>query len=367
MQSKKRNHFLPALAIAALAFSFLALTLFIPSTLAQKVKELPPPPAIPTFKPKPTPTPAPIEYEVVRVTSNLIMVPVSVTDAQGKPVLGLKPSDFRIEEDGKQQDVAQLGNPEQVPLDIALLVDVSGSVVARFDFEQQAAASFIKQVLKPEDRATVYAIDDKPRSISSLTTADVAAHAVMTIKPSNSYTAFFDSVLAAVRYLDKSSSSGRRRLAVVISDGDDTARILDLSKVKSTGGSLQLAGQEAQLAMWEKSQVDMLSEVQRAEVTFYSINPSGQTLHLNVRTARAETGLEKISSATGGASFVPARDDELTGIFNRIAAEIRSQYLLQYYSNNEKGSPAFRHITVSSPTHPQLRVRAREGYYPKAK
>jgi len=367
MHSNKRNHFLPALAVAALAFFFLGVTLLVPATSAQKVKQLEPPPPVPKYKPKPTPTPPPIEYEVVRVTSNLIMVPVSVVDAQGQPVLGLKPSDFHIEEDGNPQQVAQLGNPEQVPLDIALLVDVSGSVVARFDFEQQAAASFIKQVLKPEDRATVFAIDDKPRSISSLTTADVAAHAVMTIKPSNSYTAFFDSVLAAVHYLDQSSGNGRRRIAVVISDGDDTARIVDLSKAKSAGGTLQLAGQEAQLAMLEKAQADTQGEVQRAEVTFYSINPSGQTMHLNVRTARSETGMEKIAAATGGASFVPARDDELVGIFNRIAAEIRSQYLLQYYSNNETGSRAFRHITVSSPTHPQLRVRAREGYYPKAK
>ena len=367
MQSNKRNHFLPALAAAALAFFFLGVMLFVPPTSAQKVKQLEPPPPVPKYKPKPTPTPPPIEYEVVRVTSNLIMVPVSVVDAQGQPVLGLKPSDFHIEEDGKPQQVAQLGNPEQVPLDIALLVDVSGSVVARFDFEQQAAASFIKQVLKPEDRATVFAIDDKPRSISSLTTADVAAHAVMTIKPSNSYTAFFDSVLAAVHYLDESSGNGRRRIAVVISDGDDTARIVDLSKAKSAGGTLQLAGQEAQLAMLEKAQADTQGEVQRAEVTFYSINPSGQTMHLNVRTARSEIGMEKMAAATGGASFVPARDDELVGIFNRIAAEIRSQYLLQYYSNNETGSRVFRRITVSSPTHPQLRVRAREGYYPKAK
>src|SRR6185436_18726052 len=112
MQSNKRKHFLPALALAALAFLFLGATLFIPSTSAQKIKQLPPPPAAPTYKPKPTPTPAPIEYDVVRVTSNLIVVPVSVTDAQGKPVLGLKQSDFHIEEDAKPQQIAQLGDPE---------------------------------------------------------------------------------------------------------------------------------------------------------------------------------------------------------------------------------------------------------------
>jgi VWFA-related protein len=119
--------------------------------------------------------------------------------------------------------------------------------------------------------------------------------------------------------------------------------------------------------MLEQGTVDTQREVQRAEVTFYSINPSGQTLHLNVRTARAEAGMERIAAATGGTSFVPARDEELVGIFNRIAAEIRSQYLLQYYSDNQTGAVAFRHITVTSPTRPQLRVRAREGYYPKGK
>ncbi len=367
MQQSKRNNLSPALLIIALAFIFLGVSLFIPSTSAQKVKQLPPPPPPLTYKPKPTPTPAPIEYEVVRVNSNLVVVPVSVTDSQGQPVLGLKPADFRIEEDGKQQQVAQLGDPEQVPLDIALLVDVSGSVVARFDFEQQAAASFIKRVLKPEDRAMVYAIDDKPRMISSLTTADIAAHSVIAIKPSNSYTAFFDSVLAAVRNLDQSSGAGRRRIAVVISDGDDTARILDLSAAQPRGGSLQLTGQEAQLQMTEKATVDTQREVQRAEVTFYSINPSGQTLHLNVRTARAQAGMERLAAATGGASFIPARDEDLVAIFNRIAAEIRSQYLLQYYSDNQTGARAFRRISVTSPTRPQLRVRAREGYYPKGK
>src|SRR5580765_223738 len=180
MQLSKRNNLWPALLIIALAFLCLGVSLLIPSTSAQKVKELPPPPPVPKYQPKPTPTPAPIEYEIVRVNSNLVVVPVSVTDAQGQPVLGLKPADFHIEEDGRPQQLAQLGDPEQVPLDIALLVDVSGSVVARFDFEQQAAASFIKQVLKPDDRATVFAIDDKPRFIQKLTTAELAAQSVMT-------------------------------------------------------------------------------------------------------------------------------------------------------------------------------------------
>src|SRR5438128_5004542 len=172
----RKKSYAPALVFITLAFFSCAIFLSVHAG-AQKIKLLPPPPPAPRYKPKPTPTP---EYEIVRVSSNLVMAPVSVTDAKGQPVLGLKSGDFRIEEDGRAQEIVQIGDPEQVPLDIALLIDVSGSVVARFAFEQQAAASFLQQVLKPEDRATVFAIDETPRMIQQLTTAQLAARKLMT-------------------------------------------------------------------------------------------------------------------------------------------------------------------------------------------
>lgn len=383
MNINNRKSLAPALLLAVLALSFLMAVFWAPVSQAQKTRELGPPPPVPRYKPKPTPTP---EYEVVRITSNLVMVPVSVTDAQGNPVLGLQQTDFRIEEDGRSQEIAQIGDPEHVPLDIALLIDVSASVVARFDFEQQAAAAFLKQVLKAEDRATVFAIDQSPRMVQQLTTATAASQSVMTVQAAKSYTAFFDSVMAASKYLDQSSPSGRRRIVVVISDGDDTARIVDASiaqsrdndktsdndKTKSASASastkdFRLVGLEAQTQLNQKGIQETQHEVQRSEITFYSINPSGQSLKLNARAARAEQGLERIANATGGAAFVPRDEAELPAIFNRIASEIRSQYLLQYYSNNESANRAFRRIAVSTPQRAELRVRAREGYYPKVK
>jgi len=295
------------------------------------------------------------------------MVPVSVTDAQGNAVLGLAQKDFRVEEDGRTQQIAQIGDAEHVPLDIALLIDVSASVVARFDFEQQAAAAFLKQVLKPEDRATVLAIDQTPVMVQQLTSATVAAQSVMTVKAAKGYTAFFDSVLTAAKYLDQSSTTGRRRIVVVISDGDDTARIVDASVAQSGDGAVRLVGVEAQTQLNQKGVLETQREVQRSEITFYSINPSGQSLRLNARATRAEQGLERIASATGGAAFVPRDETELPVIFNRIASEIRSQYLLQYYSDNESANRTFRRIAVTTPPRPELRVRSREGYYPKAK
>jgi len=189
---------------------------------------------------------------------------------------------------------------------------------------------------------------------------------LMTITPSNSFTAFFDSVLAATNYLDKASAAGRRRIILVISDGDDTARINDLFTSQGRKGTFRLSALDAQVQFIQRAQLDTQREVQRAEITFYSINPSGQTMHLNVRTARSEKGMERIAQATGGGAFVPANEADLGAIFQRIGSEIRSQYLIQYYSSNESTGRAFRRIGVTTPAQPQVHVRAREGYYPKS-
>jgi Ca-activated chloride channel homolog len=353
------------------ALAFLLLAVFTTLTAHAQIpglpQDAPPPMRRPTPKPTPTPEPRDDEYEVVRVTSNLVVVPVSVTDAAGQPVLGLKTTDFRLEEEGRAQEIAEMGDPEQVPLDIAILIDVSGSVDARFAFEQQAAAGFLKQVLKAGDRATVFAIDEKPRFVQELTSATRASEKLMAITSAKGFTAFFDTVLAATRYLEKSSGSGRRKVIVVISDGDDTARILDVSREQNRNSDLEVIGQNAQLRLIERGVAEVQREVQRAEITFYSINPSGNTMHLNVRTARSQQGMERMAEATGGAAFIPARLEDLNVLFNRIASELRSQYLLQYYSNNDSPGSKYLRIKVGVPAQPQLRVRARQGYYPKQK
>jgi Ca-activated chloride channel family protein len=365
MQSRKiKNIHGPALTCTALASFLLAAIFFAMPARAQKVKQLPPPPAGPVYKPKPTPTPGPEDYDVVRVSSNLIVVPVSVTDANGQPVLGLQASDFRIEEDGKVQQLTQLGDPEQVPLDIALLIDVSASVDARFAFEQKAAADFLRLVLRPGDRATVFAIDQTPRLIQPFASAEVAARQLLTLTAANSFTAFFDTLLAAEKYLDQNSSQGRRRVIVTLSDGDDTARVIKYSPESRTG-KLQMTEVQRQIQFIETARTEVVTQVQRGEVTFYSINPSGNTMHLNPRAARSQQGMERLAAATGGAAFLPAHDAELSGIFQRIASEIRTQYLLQYYSDNKAAGSTFRRIKITTPTRAQLLVRAREGYFPK--
>jgi Ca-activated chloride channel family protein len=309
----------------------------------QRTILLPPPPPPP--RPKPTPTPEPVEIpadddEIINVVSKLVVVPVSVTDARGEPVRGLTIADFRIEERGRKQEVTAIGDPDDVPLEIALLLDVSGSVRDRFEFERDAATRFLRQVLRSQDRATLFFIDATPRRISDRDTAEnsVRKLAAARLSPDQT-TAFYDTVVAAAKHLRKDTPARHRRVIVALTDGFDTNSELVRSILTTT------------------------REVQGAEAVFYAINPSGNSLWLNEISKKAQSELVQLAAATGGTAFVPTVADELDTVFRRIGAELRTQYLLQYYSNNEAAPGQFLPITVNTPKRQELRVRARQGYY----
>lgn len=358
------KYFGPALLAAVLALFF-----FSSPTVAQSLKDLPPPPPPPpTPTPTPVPTPKDEDFDIIRTTSNLVMVPVSVVDGSGQPVKGLKIADFLLEEEGKRQEIAQIGDPEEVPLEIALLIDISGSTHTRFDFEKQAASQFLKQVLKPQDRATIYVIDRVPVLKQTSADANAAASGLLRLQPAadKGPTAFFDTVLDAAEYLTAKTPPQRRRVILAISDGADNFS----ERIKKVMGTTREEQDAIALPVRERLYNRAIAEVQRqvqsVDAVFYAINPSGETMHLNVLTKRGHEGLKQIADATGGSVFVPAFPEDLTKVFDQIAAELRGQYLLQYYSNaKDTTSGQFRRIKVAIPSQVQIRVRARQGYYPK--
>ena len=368
------KHFGPALLVAVLAlFSFTA--------SAQTLRDLPPPPPPkPTPKPTPVPTPAPLkdeDFDVVRVTSNLVMVPVSVVDGRGEPVLGLQLPDFRLDEEGRTQEITQIGNPDQVPLDIAIVFDVSSSVSNKgfFEFQQKAAASFLKQVMKPVDRAAVFAIKGQPEMIAPLGPSDATAAKMVSIPAATTpvATAFYDTVLAAAGYLKTNSADGHRRVILVISDGDDniSKAIKDLSQAEARatldGKVTPTAARASLAARRERAVADVQRAVQQADAAFYSVNPGGPSVRLNQISTRAQNHMQVIASATGGTAFLPGSEQDLEKVFSEVAAELRGQYLIQYYSNSQATGGQFRRIAVTLPTKPEVRVRARQGYYPKVR
>jgi len=356
----------------------LAIFLSVPAARAQGTKDLPPPP--PLWKAKPTPTPKPVEptvidsADVIKTNSNLVMVPVSVTDQTGQAVQGLKVADFRLEEEGKQQEISGIGDPEQVPLAIALLFDISSSTSQKgfFASQQNAAATFLRLVMKPADRAAIFTITGKPTMVQPLATAETSAAKMLSIPAATTSvpTAFYDTVSAAASYLTKEAPSNFRRVIVVLSDGDDnfSEQIRDQSLADyraATGGQTALGTRAGLLNAHQRAVAHVQKAVQQADVIFYSVNPGGPSIKLNLIAMRAERGMETIAETTGGTAFVPDSDKDLERVFRQVAAELRGQYLLQYYGNSDAPAGQFRRIVVSVPARNDVRVRSRQGYYPK--
>lgn len=351
--------------------------------------------------PTPTATPIPEEDAVVKVESRLVVVPVSVTNAAGEPVLGLKTTDFRLAEENRPQTIDGVGNAENVPLEIALLFDVSASTGPMFKFQQETAAKFLQEVLRGEDRATIFSVGIKPVLIQARDTAQVSQSGIRSITPTREQTAFYDSVRFAAEHLRRNSPEGRRKVIVVISDGEDTnsegvlkaiwdaeRRVMDANKKNKDAPELQgTALRELRVKARDtakvKEQMRVLKALQDADAVFYSINPGGSSLQLNKMAQFGQENMQKFADDTGGTAYLPKFlpvDTSMTlqndinmkkntamleTIFRQLANELRAQYLIQYYSESEFPLNKFVKLTVDLQNPTGRKLRARQGYYVK--
>ena len=348
---------------------------------------------------QPTPTPrtdkSEDDGEVLRIESRLVVVPVSVLDANGEPVLGLKAQDFRVLEENKSQEIAQVGDAEKVPLEIALLFDISASTDSMFKFQQEAAAKFLKEVMRPDDRATIFTIGERPIIVQPRDSAEKSSVAIKTIQPTKSFTAFFDTVSAASDFLQKNSPPGRRKVIVVISDGEDTnsnrVRNAIENGYKKLGEKINSLDSKKLYeftranrdAANDREVVRVMQVLQDTDAVFYSINPAGNSFKLNKVSIRGQNNLQKFAVETGGAAFLPkilpvnlkdnlqnsqnqqANQDTLVKIFRQLANELQAQYLVQYYSEADFPRNKYVKLDVSLQNPQNLRVRARQGYFVK--
>ena len=307
--------------------------------------DLPPPP-------QPTPTPAPAttanptnaedggeeigEEDIVRVTSNLVTVPASVVDAQGRAVTDLKVEDFELRVDGQPRPISEVSRAE-TPVQLVLLFDNSSSLSAAREFEKKAAVRFFRSVVRPVDRAAIVSISTVP-SIEQHLTPDVSA-LVRTIerfgKPEGA-TALFDAVAQSAAYLRPLPG---RKVLVIVSDGADTLSELDFNTT--------------------------LRRVIAADCQVYAVQ-TGQIENANLRDLAAERRLQEFAAQTGGAVYVPYDTNDLDRAFAQISADLAQQYILSYYPQDDRHDGRFRTLSVRVKTRPNMRVRARKGYYDQA-
>jgi Ca-activated chloride channel family protein len=266
---------------------------------------------------------------------NEVNVLFIATDKHGKFVRDLNQADFSILDDHQPpQAILNFRRETDLPLHLGLLVDVSGSVDGRFDFEQSAATSFLEHTLRTGfDKAFVVGFNSHSRMAQDYTdNVQLLSTAVHTLHDGGG-TALYDAVYHACKekFLKDRPDHPVRKAIVIVSDGEDNQS--------------------------EMSRAQAIEMAQRSEVIIYAISTDDSGLVM-----RGDKVLQQLAEATGGRAFFPFKMKDITRSYAAIEDELRSQYVVSYKPANFDADGRYRSIEIST-LKKDLQVRARKGYF----
>ncbi|HKV10113.1 MAG TPA: VWA domain-containing protein [Thermoanaerobaculia bacterium] len=266
---------------------------------------------------------------VEEVEVNLVELYVAVTDRSGDLVRDLKQEDFEVLEGTKPQEIAKFELVQNLPLNIGVLLDTSGSMASSLVETQKAASEFLESVLTPRDRSFAVSFARRPR-LEMPPTDDVGAvvRALSDLQAVGD-TALHDALVHSLYYFR--GMTGQRAL-VLLSDGDDNASYIPFK--------------------------DALEYARMSGVAIYVIGLNIGAFETGLRTKLAD-----LAQATGGRSFWADKPEELAPIYKQIETELRSRYLVAYNSTETGGKGGFREVEVKVKK-PGLKARTARGYYP---
>jgi len=336
------------------------------------------------------------EEEIIKVDTELVDVPIVVTDRSGKPLLNLKQSNFLVLEDGKRQEVIDF-SATSAPFEVALLLDTSGSARSDLQLIRHSAQNFINS-LRPGDRVSLIAFRTDIKNnraaavtevLSGLTDDRSTLKSALERLMTSNGTPYYDGLLKVVESVfsdaPKADFRGRRAL-VALTDGVDSTSVSEFNEAKEM---LEKAGiicyfiqvntrdffEENLLGDCESAIRFSTAQIRRYYRTFYpnaniekasSFCQLGDFERLAISKNLYELAAGEMSSlakASGGKVFPVGDLSDARTAFKSVADEIGTKYSLGYYSLNEKRDGTYRRIKVELKGLPVgAQVRAREGY-----
>jgi Ca-activated chloride channel homolog len=259
------------------------------------------------------------------VDVDVIQITAVVTDGDGRFVSGLKPGDFKVFDDDKPQVLTNFAS-ENIPLELVVALDVSGSMVDALPSVKRHATDFLAQ-LRPSDQVTLLAFNDNIITPARRSTDQATrARAIGRLAPWGG-TALYDAIVHALDLLGR--QSGRRAL-VVFSDGED-----------------------------QSSNTPIASVLKRAEASDATIYMIGQGRAL--RASALQQLMKQLAAGSGGRAFFSGEEAKLETIFQEIIDDLRHQYLLGYAAPDNARSGELHRIRVEIPGR-EHHVRARTSY-----
>jgi Ca-activated chloride channel family protein len=273
-----------------------------------------------------------------RAGVEIVSLTVTATDAAGRYVMGLDAADFEVYEDGVRQDVAYF-NRTNLPIALSLLIDTSASMEGRIATAQEAAVGFARR-LRAEDLGGLVDFDTRVQVAQPFTNDAARLEDAIRKTTAGGSTSLYNAIYIALKELKKvrarSEEELRRQAVVVLSDGEDTSSLVTYEEV------LDLA--------------------KRSDTSIYTIALRDPD-EANAKGFReAEFVLRDLAQQTGARSFFPERVEDLSGVYERIADELASQYVLGYVSKNTKRDGAWRRVVVRV-ARPEATARTKQGYF----
>jgi Ca-activated chloride channel family protein len=270
----------------------------------------------------------------LHVDVKLVSVFVNVTDRNGAIVGGLAREDFDLTEDGRLQQIAVFERQSELPLNLTLAIDTSGSVKKDMELEADAGRRFAHALLRPQDQMSLLQFATEVRELTPFTNKTSVIDRGLGQLRSDFATALYDAVYLGS---DRLGQKQGRKVLVVVSDGGDTASTATYAKA--------------------------LEQALRNEVMIYSVIDVPIEASAG-RELGGEHALITLAEQTGGKSFYVG-DGGLDKAFAQVSDDLRTQYLLGYYPRNQEPGRNFHRVEVTIPRAKaeEFNIRHRTGYY----
>jgi len=269
----------------------------------------------------------------IRAEADLVTVIASVLDKDHHPAANLTADQFEIYEEGVRQKIEVFEPDTQTPLDLALMIDCSLSETQELEFEREAAAAFIAQVVRPTDRMAVFGFSDVVDLVGGFSGDTSYLQSSLRRLEPGAGTALYDAVFLGSQALAR-NPSGRRRVIVLLTDAGETTSHADFGKARDAAV--------------------------RADTLLYTVCVRAVTNESGRNTA-GEHALETIADTTGGAIYYLDSLKDLGPTFDLINRELRTQYRLGYYPDPKPPQDTYRAIEVRVAG--DFTVHSRKIYY----
>ncbi len=290
------------------------------------------------------------ENDVIRIDTQLVTVSANVVDKSTRRGLtGLTQSDFKLYEDGAEQQIARFES-SAAPFNLILLIDLSGSTKEVVNLIRDAALRFV-EAARPADRVAVITFASEPVIVSRLTSdRRLLRQRINSIEQPHGSTKLYDAINFTIDHVLKDAKDSRRNAIVLMSDGLDS----QLPNVKGAGSSL--------------SYKELFRRVQEFDGVLYALWLNTEYESLSEQDVQPETfdlahdRMKELTDAGGGVFYEVEKLDDLAGAYERVVADLGTVYSFSYRPTNKARDGSWRTIRLSV-ARPNAVARGKRGYY----